>query len=223
MYFGFATCAIYDGLREWYACESWKIHKEPQHSYLVAWCVPWVARNNELSQRNKDLEALPVGMFIILLAGHCQLLFVQKVVSCMRNTSQLPGYWTFKTNPASCICRKRVGVLILFLLPHWLEVFFWGRQRLFFARLAANLLLERNTTAWYLILLEFQDAVSSSHLWYPWLAFPTPLSSSNFGMINPDHDHCRMIFLKIFHERFNKWISVVISPWPDCQLTFLLG
>lgn len=80
---------------EWYACESWTIHKEPQHSYLVAWCVPWVARNNELSQRNKDLEALPVGMFIILLAGHCQLLFVQKVVSCMRNTSQLPGYWTF--------------------------------------------------------------------------------------------------------------------------------
>lgn len=121
----------------------------------------------------------------------------------------------FQTNPASCICRKLVGVLILFLLPHWLEVFFWGRQRLFFARLAANFLLERNTTAWYLILLEFQD---------PWLAFPTPLSSSNLGMINPGHDHCRMIvfFFKYFKKHLTSE-SQVISPWPDCQSTFLLG
>ena len=51
----------------------------------------------------------------------------KKLCRACEDTSQLPGYWTFQTNPASCICRKRVGVLILFLLPHWLEVFFFGK------------------------------------------------------------------------------------------------
>ena len=62
-----------------YACES--LHAQGKTAFhvlisLLSWlvCAMSPARNNELAQRNKDLEALQ-GACLSLLAGHCQLLF----------------------------------------------------------------------------------------------------------------------------------------------------
>ncbi len=166
------------------------MHKEKQHSMFwypcfPGWYVPWVPPGIMSLLSGIRTWKRCKGHVYHCLQDIANYYFVHRLVvqaHHLPTASLLDSLWT---NPAFYICRKRLGVLFFSFCRIAGRFFFWkpDQQRLFSARLAANFLLERNTTAWDLIYCcNFQPSRLSM------ISISYTLSSSMGGMINPDHD-----------------------------------